>query len=79
MSQRTLGFWVAAILLNALWLVPATAADAPPVPAPAASVPAPESSLVGQSVVKVFSTMREPDPLKPWLKQAPTRRLAAGS
>jgi S1-C subfamily serine protease len=76
MSPRALRSWVGTLVLNALWLLPATAADAPP--APAASVPAPASSLVGQSVVKVFSTMREPDPLKPWDKQAPAEVTGSG-
>ena len=35
----------------------------------AASTPA--APAVENSVVKVFSTMRYPDPFKPWTKQAP--------
>jgi S1-C subfamily serine protease len=30
------------------------------------------------SVVKIFSTMRYPDPLKPWAKQAPSEATASG-
>src|ERR1700728_4127560 len=38
-----------------------------------AEVPALENS-----VVKIFSTMRYPDPYKPWTKQAPIERTASG-
>src|SRR5438067_1660638 len=37
----------------------------PPAPAPAVA------AAVSNSVVKVFSTVRRPDPLKPWSKSAP--------
>jgi S1-C subfamily serine protease len=30
------------------------------------------------SVVKIFSTMRQPDPFKPWTKQAPSEATASG-
>src|ERR1035438_2120564 len=30
------------------------------------------------SVVKIFSTMRYPDPFKPWTKQAPSEATASG-
>jgi S1-C subfamily serine protease len=33
---------------------------------------------VANSVVKVFSTMRYPDPLKPWTKQAPSEATGSG-
>jgi S1-C subfamily serine protease len=33
---------------------------------------------LGNSVVKVFSTMRYPDPYKPWTKQAPTEVTGSG-
>ncbi|MFI4890299.1 MAG: trypsin-like peptidase domain-containing protein [Steroidobacterales bacterium] len=33
---------------------------------------------VANSVVKVFSTMRYPDPVKPWTKQAPTEATGSG-
>jgi S1-C subfamily serine protease len=41
---------------------------------PAAAVP----SNVENAVVKVFSTLRYPDPFKPWTKQAPTEVTASG-
>jgi S1-C subfamily serine protease len=36
------------------------------------------SSAVENSVVKVFSTVRYPDPYKPWTKQAPTEYTSSG-
>jgi S1-C subfamily serine protease len=37
-----------------------------------------KSSLVENSVVKVFSTIRYPDPYKPWTKQAPRESTGTG-
>src|ERR1700719_2881188 len=37
-----------------------------------------ESSPIENSVVKVFSTMRYPDPFKPWTKQAPNEVTGSG-
>jgi S1-C subfamily serine protease len=42
--------------------------------AAASSIP----SNVANAVVKVFSTMRYPDPSRPWSKQAPTEATASG-
>jgi S1-C subfamily serine protease len=42
---------------------------------PAAPEPAPG---IENSVVKVFATMRYPDPFKPWTKQAPSEVTASG-
>jgi S1-C subfamily serine protease len=42
-----------------------------------AADPAPPSALEN-SVVKIFSTMRYPDPFKPWAKQAPSEATASG-
>jgi S1-C subfamily serine protease len=42
--------------------------------AAASSIP----SSVANAVVKVFSTMRYPDPSRPWAKQAPTEATASG-
>jgi S1-C subfamily serine protease len=62
---------------------PAAEATSPPTPAPAskttstkpvAAVP----SNVENAVVKVFSTLRFPDPFRPWTKQAPTDVTASG-
>ena len=48
---------------------------------PAAAKPAAAESIppnVENAVVKVFSTMRYPDPFKPWTKQAPSEVTASG-
>ena len=44
---------------------------------PAAPVP-PKTDLVENSVVKIFATMRAPDPFKPWTKQAPHEITGTG-
>ena len=41
------------------------------VDAPAKTEVTPKTDLVENSVVKIFATMRSPDPFKPWTKQAP--------
>ncbi len=49
--------------------------------APAASARAAEAArgaAIENSVVKVFATMRYPDPFKPWSKQAPSEVTASG-
>jgi S1-C subfamily serine protease len=54
-------------------------AQAPAAPPPAPVAPAPAvSALVENSVVKVFSTMRLPDPYRPWTKQAPADESGTG-
>jgi S1-C subfamily serine protease len=59
---------------------PAAATPPPPAVAPAvsatpvtpAAAPAPaKTNPVENSVVKIFATLRAPDPFKPWTKQAP--------
>jgi S1-C subfamily serine protease len=40
--------------------------------------PADTASPIENSVVKVFSTMRYPDPFKPWTKQAPSEVTGSG-
>jgi S1-C subfamily serine protease len=44
----------------------------------AASGDAEKSPAIENSVVKVFATMRYPDPFKPWSKQAPQESTASG-
>jgi S1-C subfamily serine protease len=56
--------------LCGVWLASACAAHAAQ-----SSQPAPS---VENSVVKIFSTMRYPDPFKPWTKQAPAEATASG-
>jgi S1-C subfamily serine protease len=55
----------------------------PPAPAPAVAMPAPaatdaDSAAVENSVVKVFSSVRSPDLIKPWTKQSPREISGTG-
>jgi S1-C subfamily serine protease len=52
----------------------ASVANADAAAAAASTIP----SNVANAVVKVFSTMRHPDPYRPWTKQAPTEATASG-
>jgi S1-C subfamily serine protease len=45
---------------------------------PSSSAAETKSGLVENSVVKIFATMRYPDPYKPWTKQAPTEVSGTG-
>jgi S1-C subfamily serine protease len=47
-------------------------------PARAAQHASSEPPAIENSVVKIFATMRYPDPFKPWTKQAPTEVSASG-
>ena len=68
----------AVLLLSLLAAGLARAADdAAPATAPAPAPAAVPTTGVENSVVKIFSTMRYPDPFRPWAKQAP--REASGS
>ena len=74
---RALRFASLAALLSLFGLTAAEAvkgSDAP-APAPAASV---KTDSVENAVVKIFSTMRGPDPYKPWTKQAPREATGTG-
>ena len=53
------------------------AQETPPAPAEAAA-PAPKPNAIENAVVKVFSTMRYPDPYKPWTKQSPKEATGTG-
>jgi S1-C subfamily serine protease len=68
MSARN---WIFSACLVYLGLGASIASAANPHPA----TPAP---AIEQSVVKVFATMRYPDPFKPWTKQGPTDVTASG-
>jgi hypothetical protein len=52
----------------------ASVANADAAAAAASTIP----SNVANAVVEVFSTMRHPDPYRPWTKQAPTEATASG-
>jgi S1-C subfamily serine protease len=71
-SLFRLGALRLACLLGVLGVSASMADDTPPAP-----VPAIPSSVEG-AVVKVFATMRYPDPYKPWTKQAPSDVTASG-
>ena len=83
---------VASLVATSPALAQPTAASAVPTPAPVpATVPAPASTVAStpapatpipanleNSVVKVFSTLRRPDPYKPWTKAAPAEVTGSG-
>ncbi len=68
-------FRVASSLFAAALLFPASRARAEASPSAGAAGPA---SRLENSVVKVFSTMRYPDPYKPWTKQSPQESTGSG-
>jgi S1-C subfamily serine protease len=72
-SSRFGALWPC-VLLTACTLPRLVAADSV-VAAPDAATP---TAAVENSVVKVFSTMRYPDPYKPWTKQAPRESTGTG-
>jgi len=77
---------VVLVLAAGLALFPVTVGVAEPgaeasQPEPETKTPAPADAkpdAVENSVVKVFSTVRYPDPYKPWAKQAPTEVTGSG-
>jgi S1-C subfamily serine protease len=81
MNHPSRPFRAVAFLVGALvFALPVFADDAsgknPPAPASAPAPAAPAN--VDNSVVKIFATMRYPDPFKPWTKQAPTEATGTG-
>lgn len=57
----------------------ATAVPTPAVPAASrTTTPAPALPAVENSVVKIFATVRRPDPYKPWTKSAPAAVTGSG-
>jgi S1-C subfamily serine protease len=52
--------------------------EARPSPANASSSAATPSKAVENSVVKIFATLRQPDPFKPWTKREPNDITASG-
>jgi S1-C subfamily serine protease len=75
--SRTPGGLSAGLFLAAAAIFPflaLRAADAPAAAAPAAVIP----DAAENSVVKVFSTMRFPDPYRPWGKQEPREATGSG-
>lgn len=72
---RSAGLLAALLTLN-LPSVARAQDSTPPPPAPA--IEAAPSKAVENSVVKIFATMRYPDPFKPWTKQAPRDGTGTG-
>src|SRR5580698_2932048 len=64
MSRTRIVLWAAGVFFTGAALA-AHAADQP-------------QPALENSVVKIFSTMRYPDPFKPWTKQAPSEATASG-
>ncbi|HEY4245343.1 MAG TPA: trypsin-like peptidase domain-containing protein [Lacunisphaera sp.] len=83
-AALAVGFIVTAGQLSAAEPTSEKAAPSPTSPAAVAgsastkTEPAADSDVVGNSVVKVFSTMRYPDPYRPWTKQAPADVTGSG-
>src|SRR5947209_15960966 len=82
----------AASLIFCLAIASALAAPAEPSPPPVTPTPeakpspvvvlspaATPSKAVENSVVKIFATLRQPDPSKPWTKKEPTDITASGA
>ncbi len=73
--------WIPTLLLAAFGFaptLPAGAATTDESPAPAASSGEAGTDAVANSVVKVFSTVRYPDPYRPWTRQAPVEFSGSG-
>jgi S1-C subfamily serine protease len=68
--MRISSIFAAAVFACAIPAVQAQTADAAP--------PAQVQAALENSVVKVFSTLRRPDPFKPWSKAAPTDVTGSG-
>jgi len=68
---------ILAALAFAASTLPAIAQDSP-VPPPPPAAPADIPANLENSVVKVFSTLRRPDPFKPWSKAAPADVTGSG-
>ncbi len=73
-SLRRLALAAMAVAAVNAVIPPATAADSSPDARAIGSKPA----AVENTVVKVFSTIRYPDPYKPWAKQAPRESTGTG-
>jgi len=61
--------WMPALLASGLLAAQAAGASSPAGDAPA---------TIENSVVKIYATLRYPDPSKPWSKQAPQEEVASG-
>ena len=77
MSHPSPGLRAVAALVFLLACPCLVAQESPPASAGTAA-PAVKSNAIENAVVKVFSTMRYPDPYKPWTKQAPSEATGTG-
>ncbi|HEV2701382.1 MAG TPA: trypsin-like peptidase domain-containing protein [Steroidobacteraceae bacterium] len=72
LQRQLIGLLIAGLyLVGASGTLPAAAAQE-------AAAPAAIPANLGNAVVKVFATLRLPDPYRPWTKQAPTDITASG-
>ncbi len=82
--KRIASAWLAALLLVGASTTGRAASDADASTATAAAAataaaePAEAAGNIGAAVVKVFATIRYPDPTKPWAKQAPAEVTGSG-
>ena len=74
-SSKTVGFLIIAFFASGLNFH--AAEPAAPVARPNVTAAA-SSGTIENSVVKVFATVRYPDPYKPWTKQAPEEQTGSG-
>ncbi len=58
--------------------VPAQVPQGPAQPTPTPAQQAPKDDVVRDSVVKVYATMRSPNPIQPWQKQGPQEATGTG-
>src|SRR3984885_4136912 len=72
MAPKRMALLAVAVLFSGALLTGAGAALA------ARAADAAQPPALENSVVKIFSTMRYPDPFKPWTKQAPSEATASG-
>jgi len=73
----TLPLFIAAVALGTVRVSAQSTANGGATPA-AVDTSLPRSSVVENSVVKIFATVRYPDPYKPWSKQAPSDFSGSG-
>jgi S1-C subfamily serine protease len=64
MARATRGWWLATVLVGMAW--------------GGVRAQEPEKDGVRPSVVKIFTTFRAPDPVRPWLKQPPREATGSG-
>jgi S1-C subfamily serine protease len=76
--MRSPARWLTSVLVIAFVNGSPAAMAAATATAPSTAIPPVTGAGVERSVVKVFSTVRRPDPLKPWNKQAADEQSGSG-